>query len=184
MELSDVFCKFKLKKGQNVVLRGLRSEDLEDLTELINSLVNEGADIEYDTLTTVEEQNEWVNRALLHQKVKDRVYVIAVVDDKVVGSSSVNIRYHACERHVGDLGILIKTGYHDLGIGTMMMKTLCLKAADLGIKLIQLSVFSSNERGIHVYNKMGFKEIGRISGGIFRNGIYLDRIIMVKQLTE
>jgi len=43
-------------------------------------------------------------------------------------------------------------------------------------------VFSTNERAIHVYRKMGYVETGRIPGCIKYRGGYVDSVIMTKHL--
>ena len=43
-------------------------------------------------------------------------------------------------------------------------------------------MFSNNERARHVYEKVGFKETGRIPKGLYRNGKFIDDVIMVKEL--
>ena len=73
-------------------------------------------------------------------------------------------------------------GYRDVGIGSEILKTLISQAKKIGCRTVYLSVFSSNERAIHVYEKIGFKETGRKPDKIFKNGRYVDEIIMTKVL--
>ena len=110
------------------------------------------------------------------------MYMVAEVEGKVIASSSVTKRRFRCENHVGDLGILIKSGYRDIGIGSEMMKTLIDQARVMRLKILSLTVFATNKRAIHVYEKVGFKETGRIPKGIFRNGKYIDRVMMTKEM--
>ena len=63
-----------------------------------------------------------------------------------------------------------------------MIKTLILQAKKLNLKLIELSVFATNERAIHVYRKMGFKESGRKPNYIFKDGEYINHVDMVLEL--
>jgi len=63
-----------------------------------------------------------------------------------------------------------------------MMKTLIEQADMMGLKILTLTVFATNKRAIHVYQKVGFKETGRILKGIYRKGKYLDRVIMTKEI--
>jgi len=174
--------RFSAKDGREVILRAPRWEDLDDLMELINSLIEEGADIEYDTKKTREEEVDWLSRAIAQLEKGNTFYMVAEVAGKVIASSSVGKRRLRCENHVGDLGLLIRSSYRDVGIGTEMMKTLIDQARIMGLKVLVLSVFATNERAIHVYKKVGFKEVGRIPRSIYRNGRYMDRVIMAKEL--
>jgi ribosomal protein S18 acetylase RimI-like enzyme len=76
------------------------------------------------------------------------------------------------------LGIAIGSGYRDIGIGTEMMEVLIEESRKAGLKLLLLGVFETNNRARHLYEKLGFKEIGRVPKGIFRNGRYIDEIRM------
>jgi len=47
---------------------------------------------------------------------------------------------------------------------------------------VTLCVFSGNERAIHVYEKVGFRETGRVPKMIYKNGEYKDHIIMTTEI--
>lgn len=183
MKAGEIVSSFTCKDGRKVVLRTPRWEDLNDLLELINSLVDERAKIMMDQRTTREEEAEWLGRKLALIDRDEVFCVVAEVDGKVVANSEVS-RKKGSQKHVGELGIAIMNGYRDLGIGTEMMRTLIAWARDMGLELLVLSVFSSNERAFHVYKKAGFREMGRIPRGLFKDGKYEDYIIMSKKLMK
>jgi len=58
MQPGRVFRKFPARDGQEVILRTPRREDLDDLMELINSLVDEKAEIARTVKVTREEEVE------------------------------------------------------------------------------------------------------------------------------
>ncbi len=51
------------------------------------------------------------------------------------------------------LGMAVRNGFRNLGIGTEIMKTLVRQAQGMGLKVLTLSTFVTNERAIHVYEK-------------------------------
>jgi RimJ/RimL family protein N-acetyltransferase len=169
---------FNAKDGRRVVLRALRFEDLDDLLERVNSLVEEGAEIALDEKLTREAEAEWLAKQLVAQEKGERIFVAAEVGHKIIANSSVDRFSHRCEAHKGMLGIAIGSGYRDIGIGTEMMAVLIEESRKAGLKLLVLGVFETNNRARHVYEKLGFKEIGRVPKGIFRNGRYIDEIRM------
>jgi RimJ/RimL family protein N-acetyltransferase len=63
-----------------------------------------------------------------------------------------------------------------------MMKTLVGQAEKMGLKVLTLTAFASNERAIHVYEKVGFVQTGRVLKKHFKDGKYIDEIIMTKLL--
>jgi N-acetylglutamate synthase-like GNAT family acetyltransferase len=59
--------------------------------------------------------------SLLARMEKGRTsFLVAEVEEKVVASSDVNPQA-GYERHVGSIGIVVKQGYRDEGIGTEIM---------------------------------------------------------------
>ena len=56
------------------------------------------------------------------------------------------------------------------------------QARAVGLKLLTLSVYATNERARHVYQKLGFVETGRIPKKFFKDGKYVDEITMAKVL--
>ena len=171
--------KFHAKDRQEVILRTPRREDLDDLMELINSLVDEKAEIALTKKVTREEQAEWMPKMLSKLENNENFFLVAEVDGKIVASSSIDI-LHGDQKHVGDLGIVIKSGFRDLGIGTQMMTLLVEQATTLGLKVLTLQVFATNKRAIHVYEKTGFVQTGTLPKTRFREGQYIDEVIMTK----
>jgi len=181
MRIGKVLKRFVAKDGREVVLRTPRWEDLDDLLQYINSLVDEGADISANRNVAREEEADWLGRRLALLESGEEISLVAEVDGKVVGNSEITKR-GGYSRHVGGLGIEIRSGYRDIGIGTEMLKTLVSEAKVTGLKMLTLKVFSTNKRAIHVYKKVGFKETGRIPNSIHKNGEFIDEIIMVKDI--
>jgi len=64
-----------------------------------------------------------------------------------------------CSSHVGSICIRVG-GYRDLGIGTAILKTLVAQAEKMGLKVLTC-VFSTNERSIHIYEKVEFRKLGK-----------------------
>jgi len=173
--------QFKAKDDTEVKLRAPRWEDLEELLEFINDLVEEEAMIAASQKETHESETDWLARKLTNLEKDKNVAVVAEVDGIVVGNCELTPRFGRMS-HVGSLGISVKDGYRDRGIGQEMMRELERQAPRLGLETIYLEVFSTNERAIHVYRKMGYVETGRIPGCIKYRGGYVGSLIMTKHL--
>jgi RimJ/RimL family protein N-acetyltransferase len=172
---------FRAKDGREVVLRTIRWEDLDGLLELINCLVEEKADIVRTERVSREEEIDWLCGVLSRLEKDEECYIVAEVDGKVVANSEVS-RGRGYEKHVGEIGIAIRDGFRDVGIGTEMMKALIDQARGWGLKVLTLRVFASNRRAFHVYEKLGFVQTGVIPRKLFRDGGYIDEVIMTKLL--
>lgn len=179
MQFGRVFRKFYARDGRKVILRTPKQEGLNGLMELINSLVDEKAEIARTEKVTWEEEAEWLPRMLAGLEKDELFSPVAEVNGKVVASSDLHI-LSGDEKHVGVLGIVVKSGFRALGIGTEIMKTLVEQAAALGLKVLMLHVFATNKHAVHVYEKAGFVRSGRIPKKHFRLGRYIDELIMTK----
>jgi len=120
---------------------------------------------------------EWLER---HRQRQDEVlWTIARAEDDAcighVGLYQIDFRVR-----VAELAILIgdRTAW-----GTGIGKTCCRFAIEYGfdelnLNRIQLSVLSSNERAIRLYNGVGFREEGRLRQAQYKHGQYLDVLLM------
>lgn len=173
--------RFTAKDGQMVTLRNPKWEDLDELLELINSLVDEGAEIPRSRKATRDEEISWLASLIARVEKGETSFLVAESGGKIVASSDVNPRT-GYESHVGGIGIVIKQGYRDVGIGTEIMRTQIDLAKKMGLKVLTLTVFASNERAIHVYMKVGFLQTGKIPSKFFKDGMYIDEVIMTNVL--
>ncbi len=181
MKPGTVIQEFTARDGRKVVLRTLKWEDLDDLLGFINSLVEERANIIRTEKASREEEIEWLARVFSRQEKGEMFCLVAEVDGRVVANSEI-VKGRGYAGHAGVIGIAIKKGFRDVGIGTEMMKVLVEQATQMGLKVLTLSAFATNERAIHVYRKLGFVETGRIPRKFFKDGAYIDEVIMVKML--
>jgi RimJ/RimL family protein N-acetyltransferase len=180
MKAGRVVKTFSARDRRQVVLRSPRWEDLDDLLELINSLVDERANIVRDKRVSRDEEIDWLSRALARMEKDEIFYLVAEADGKVIANSEICRRTGGYEQHVGVVGIAIREGFRDLGIGTEMMNALITQGQTMGLSVLELSVFANNERAIHVYKEVGFAETGRVPRKFFKEGKYIDEIIMTK----
>ena len=183
MKAGTTIRKFKAKDGRDVTLRAPKWDDLDDMLEFINSLVDEGADIIMDTKQTREQEVDWLARLLTRLEKDEITVVVAEVGGRFVGQVVVTPR-RMRSKHVGFLGIALKDGYREIGIGTELMKEAEDQSRRLGLEILNLEVFATNERAKHVYEKLGYREVGAWPKVIKKDEVYIDGILMSKELSE
>lgn len=181
MKTGEVIREFVAKDDRRVILRTLKWEDLDDLLDFINSLVEEGANILRTEKVSREEEIEWLSNVFKRLEKGEIFCVAAEVEGHLVANSEI-IRGTGYSRHLGFIGIAVKRGFRSIGIGTEIMKTLEENAKKMGLKILALSVFANNQHAINLYKKMGFVETGCIPKRFFKDGTYIDEIIMTKVL--
>jgi RimJ/RimL family protein N-acetyltransferase len=124
----------------------------------------------------IEKEQEKIRRSL----EKGNLYVVYEADGEVVGFM-IFYRYDMNRlNHAGSMGMGIKEGYTNQGIGTKLIEYLLnwAKQQD-GLEKICLGVVSVNHRAINLYTRMGFMEEGRQKNQVkYEDGTYADDILM------
>ena len=182
MKTGKILKRFNSEDGRNVVLRTPKWEDLDDFLELINSLVEEKADILVTQKFTREAEAEWLLSSLSRLEKDEQFFLAAEVDKKVVALSDFQVKSGDEEQRVGAIGIIVRGGYRDIGIGTEILKTLLEQAPLFGLRTVTICPFATNKRAIHVYRKVGFVESGIIPKKHLRQGRFVDEVIMSKSI--
>ncbi|MBL7159151.1 GNAT family N-acetyltransferase [Candidatus Microgenomates bacterium] len=174
--------QFKTKKGNEVVIRYPKWEDLEQLTDFINNLSQEDTFVLYNgEIVTKEQEMEYLVQAFRSLERGNRIQLCAFVGDKLVANSSV-IRKRLRAKHVGTIGISVTKGYREEGIGSEVIKVLIDESRKLGLKMLSIDFLANNERAQHVYQEIGFKECGCFPKMYFYKGEYVGQILMSLEL--
>ncbi len=189
LKSGQTFSQFTARNGKTIVLRSFRWEDLDSSLDFINTIVAEREEdpnlgILIDKKHTRESESEWLSHVLVEMEKGNMISVVAesALDGKIVGTAIINRGAFSDIRLHGTLGMSISKGYRNLGIGLHIMKTLLAESREAGLKTLELEVFANNPRAIHLYGKVGFKEVGRIPMKIHGNGRYIDGVIMAIEL--
>lgn len=69
-----------------------------------------------------------------------------------------------------------------LGVGTELMRSIVEEAGRRGLRILLLETSSLNRRAIHVFEKVGFREVGRIPLGLMIDGGYVDTLLMALEI--
>ena len=111
----------------------------------------------------------------------DHVFAAVLEDGTLIGTAGLNVHPNPRMRHGATLGILVHTGYQNMGVGTALMKAV-LDLADNWLMLVrvELEVFADNARAIHLYEKFGFEKEGLMRMSVVRDGQYQDNYKMAR----
>lgn len=149
----------------------------------INTLSSEDTYITFsgEQLTLAEEAMHYEN-CLQKQSSGDMVLLHLMIGETLAGIASITRNTAAKKRslHTGELAVSIALPFRGKGHGQVLLTTLIQEAKKHihGLRSITLDVYSDNERGIKLYQSLGFKEYGREPEGIYRKGVYSDRVSM------
>ena len=139
-------------------VRGYRDDDLEAMTAIWNEVIEDGEAFPQEEILTVDTASEFFS-AQTHTAVAEE-------KGKVVGL------YILHPNNVGRCGHIANTSYAVLSscrgrhIGEQLVKDSLIKAKEKGFKLMQFNaVVESNIHARHLYERLGFQQIGMIPEG-------------------
>lgn len=120
-----------------------------------------------------------------HQENPLSLNVNVYADGRLAGNASIKpVRDSTRMRHRAVLGIALFEAYCGMGIGEVLISFLIERAREAGYESMELQVHAANKRAIHLYQRLGFTEWGRMKKSVkFKNGTYDDELFMRLDLT-
>jgi len=175
--------QYTLKDGRKATIRSAKITDAKGVLKQIKSVF---AERKYTAATdddmhdlTIKKEKEWINKYI---KQPGYLFIVAEVDDRIVGSADLYNGNRKRIQHVGTVGITVIKDFRRLGLGEALMKTLLNWALENPlIEKIALGVFETNKPAIELYNKLGFLKEGRkLKEFKLEQDSYVDSILMYK----
>lgn len=126
---------------------------------------------------TIEQEQEWITSL---READNAFIMVAERNSEVIGLLDFRASAFRRERHRGSFGIALRSECRGLGIGSRMIGIMINWAQQHPeLEKIGLSAFSTNERAIELYKRLGFIELAR-SPKHFKlaEGSYADNVNM------
>ena len=168
-----------LECGDSVVIREAKGSDANKILEYVNTISSESDFLTFgqgEFIKSIEQEEKHLDNSL---KQNNAIYIIAEIDDKIVGSLNFSAGTRPRIAHTGEFGVSVLKEYWKNGIGTELIKYLIEWSKQLGlIRKINLMVRNDNFPAIHVYKKLGFIEEGVITRNLQINGRFYDALFM------
>ena len=173
-----------LKDGTRVCLR---SPEVMDASQLNDYMRQTSGETHYMVRYPEEcsQSLQTAQKRLQAMAEEERSFMLAAfLDGELVGNCGVNqIADRFKIRHRAELGISIKKKAWGLGLGTILVERALQQAKENGFTQVELGVFSDNDRARHLYQKLGFQEMGCIPNAFYlKDGTYRDEVQMVRFL--
>ena len=157
-----------------ILIRASEPEDVPDLTEVLNQprAVWGTMQLPFTSVATRRERFKVTSAS--------QTMLVAVIDGKVIGSLGLG-RLEGRRCHVGTFGMAVHDAYAGRGAGTALMAA-AVEQADrwLGIRRLELTVWTDNIRAIALYERFGFEREGLMRDYAWRDGAYADAIAMAR----
>jgi len=179
----------KLKDGREIEVRELEKEDAGAVIAYLNEVAGETDFLSFGknefTLTLKEEED-----FIQGMKDSNNSLLLGAFDEgrmiaccNVSGLSGLKNRY----RHRASLGISIRKEYWNQGLGRYLMELLIDYARKHPvINMVELEVSADNDRGIHLYQSLGFQMVGEykrffLVGDHYCNAYYMQLDLIDKK---
>ena len=162
-----------------VTIRAFEMNDWEDVAELFLA-----PNCQRGTLQMPYQSRDDIKKKLENPPANlHRLVAVVNESQKVVGMLGLHLNDRR-RIHVGSIGMFVHDDYQNQGIGSRLMEAM-LDLADnwLNLKRIELTVFTDNERAIHMYQKYSFVIEGTHKQYAMREGVYVDAHSMARLKT-
>ena len=153
---------FTLKNGQPAVFRSPRPGEGEKYIDFLKGIAEESDFImkyPQEINVSLESEENWISSGL---EDPNAIRISCYIDGQLAGNSQIARMNRLKTAHRAGIAISVRKAYWRLGIGTKLMEEMLRLAHEWGVEQVELQYVEGNFRGKGLYEKMGFKEIGRI----------------------
>jgi RimJ/RimL family protein N-acetyltransferase len=162
-----------LKDGRTVLIRKFEIKDKEKLIEMYESLSEEALRWALPPYNREKIESTWLSN------LQNLIAIVAFYKDKMVGHAQIFKFPNPRRKGTSDLIIYLHQGFHNVRLGTVMLRELIALAKEAGLHRIGLSVIADNKFAICLYQKFGFKTEGIKKDAYFgEDGKYHDELMM------
>lgn len=161
--------------GRTVIVREASPDDATELLSFARLVAGETQFLSFapDEFDVTDDEE----RALLRQSRRsdNQLFLVAVMDESIVGSLHFSAGRRPRVRHSGEFGISVRRDYWGLGIGSRLISSMLdwAKRSQVVTK-INLRVRTDNQRAIRLYERLGFEKEGTIRRDFLIDGTYYD----------
>jgi len=165
---------FKKLVGNRIYLSPMSVDDAETYVKWLSDFATTDGLGNSSRVISVEDEKEWIKK----NSGNYQFAIVRLEDDALLGNCGFNVINQVMQN--ADLGLFIgEEANRNLGYGQEALQLLLDYGFNyLNLNNIMLKVFSFNERAIHCYKKVGFKEIGRRRQSYYLKGKFYDEVYM------
>lgn len=125
---------------------------------------------------TIEEEQAIIEQ---HKLARNRIFILAILNNEIIGILNINSSPKKRLEHVGEFGISVLKAHWHKGVGGLLMKSMIEWAKKSGIiRKLNLKVMTTNDTAIKLYKKFGFEVEGLIKRDFYIKNKFQDSLIM------
>jgi RimJ/RimL family protein N-acetyltransferase len=157
-----------------IEIRPITAEDVAGFHACLDAVSRERKYLGHVSAPTIKATRRWVEGGIERGDIR----LVATENSRIVGWCDVEVQSHEGFEHSGKLGTGVLMGYRGQGIGTQLVERALHEARNQGLERVELEVYASNARAIHLYQKFDFRVEGQKRRARKLNGEYDDILIM------
>lgn len=173
-------CHFT-KLGKEVIIRTANEDDAFNLIDLKKSYIRNTTSLplhEFEYTNTLQQESEWISKYIENTNC---LLLLAEHEGKLIGNLDLTGNQRKKLYHTGMIGMGVAPEWQNMQIGSLLMEHTLKWAFNSPLSIVWLEVYSTNKRGLKLYEKFGFQTCGTIRD-FFREDKPADKITMVKYL--
>jgi RimJ/RimL family protein N-acetyltransferase len=168
-----------LENGQSLTIREAKEEDAQAIIEFIKAVGDESDNLTFsgsEFNETIEEEKVILRD---HDEQENQIFIIAFINDEMVGQLHAHASKKSRLRHACELGISTRKHHWGKGIATELLTYLIEWAkGNPVIQKVNLRCNISNKKAIALYERMGFESEGCHKRDFFLHGEFQDTVSM------
>ena len=173
-----------LKDGSKLIIREAVIADAPQLRLTVKEYVEESEFIPYtkdEFKLTDEDEVNWIKTL---SDSSNSLLLVAEIDGSIIGNITLSGSTRIMMKHTSYVGLGMTKKWRGLGIGTILFNEAIKWAKENPeIKILWLEAYPTNIGGVKLYEKFGFREIGRHANLVkISETEYVDNLIMSLKL--
>jgi len=165
----------KMMGNNEIIIQEAKKADAVALIEYVKKVADETDFLTFDSSEfnkTIEEEERIIET---HGIAKNQIFILAKLNDKIIGILNVESNRKKRLEHIGEFGVSVLKEFWNKGVGDCLVKYMINWAKETGvIRKLNLKVSVNNKSAIRLYTKNGFQIEGKISRDIKLNDIFQD----------
>ncbi len=154
-----------LKDGSRIILRPIRSEDIEGWLDFVSRLSRRTKYLRFHSLPKLGRDD--AIRFCTVDYNNTFAFVAEVRGDQRKDIVAIGRYYRLPKRHSAEVAFAIEDAYQGKGIGTKLMEWLANVARENGITSFEADVLGENREMMGVFRAYGFHVESELSGGVY-----------------
>ena len=168
---------------QDIHIRPVRVEDAAAMLAYLRQIGGESDNLTFGAEglpLTVEQETQ---RLAAAQNDPHLVMLVAACGEELVGLCGLSRTPRARLAHRAAVDVSVRRAYWNRGIATQLMTRLLALGGATGVTVFALEVLEDNLPAIHLYEKLGFRTVGRMErffrmpDGGYRAALMMERLV-------